>query len=117
MVFESGVMTSMVASSDATSFASYSSQTVAPSSTPGASVVGVECTGVLWMDRVGMTFPCCFRAKRKFCQKFSGRKAEFWSAEDEEDGGGEFVWGLLWSLGYAAGNIRRMRTRMVSPRW
>src|SRR5579859_4675971 len=115
MVFESGVTTSMVASSDATSFPSYSSQTVAPSSTPAASGVGVECTGVLWMDRVGMTLPCCFKAKRKFCQKFSGRKAEFWSAEDEGDEAGEFVSGLLCSLGYAAGNIRRMRTKMVSP--
>src|ERR1700738_1060147 len=113
MVFDSGVTTSIVASSEATSFASYSSQMVAPSRTAGAFGVGVEWTGLLWMDRVGMTFPRCLRGKRKFCQKVSGGRAELWSAvefwptEDEEDGAGEFVSRLLWSLGYAAGNIRR----------
>src|SRR6476661_5279556 len=59
MVLESGVTISTVTGSDATRLASYSIQTIAPSSTEGVSLDAAEWTGLLWMEREGRVFSCC----------------------------------------------------------
>src|SRR5437868_8116593 len=68
--------------------------------------------GLLWMDRVERVLLCCFMAIWKFCQKFSGRRAFFWSCV-----GAGVLAGPLSCFGNAEGSINRTRTRIVSPLW
>src|SRR5256885_9291566 len=71
IVFDSGVVTSTAASSEATSFASYSSQTVAPVRTAGVSLLGVEYIGLFRIKRAGLDIPRCPVPKRKLSQQLS----------------------------------------------